>query len=619
MLYSLEHLFTSDSPQIRLKQLGRSVSSRGDLSLILDKDTAASCLFIRVTGSAPVFRLSGTYQLGHCHAGGWMLTNHTPNAPSYWLPAPATFRRVSAQGHILEERAAEWHNFELDSSGATIAYDSVAAGWALDAVIWQINDATLIDELQRLDPIEVQGYFLLGSHSRYSKPADLFRHLIHGWVYEDRYAWPHFRKICSENDAHALHLILSGLQRATGKQIYGLLKTQLQLSVLSRQGGDGAWRHGEWTDRMESHFRLHASAMHLLMDAHDEDADPVIRHSLDQAQAFLAKQREPIRFGEWFLHDELELSEASMHAAPFKWIVSRALGKSPGNMLVLNSHLDTTVGLSRYNDLAGDRTLEATLDSARSCTIKVLQQRPAEWLYRMLMAAIRPTFLPSAEAAQLPLWRRILKRLGWKYLIPLLPRIKAQFPRLVMPGGYIDRELTLQTWAHHYLGINLMDLARHQRRYPEIEIEALMRETVDFGRGSGILRRWMELKYEKYALGFWAEALYHLCMLYPAQIDYRDALGEVMLLLEDSGQGQPPSLLGANAEVVPIAQQVPCPRPTNARLRVANLSNGDRIEFLILNPTDSPQAFGWKADRGALMSGDIVPSRAWLKIYGGNA
>jgi hypothetical protein len=611
---------TKSESQQQLAGGFRSTVSTGGLQRILDSFDGANCLFLRTDTTTP-FRLGGNYALLRSHAGGWLLHSRDAAAPSYWIPTPPKLRCIGSQGHISHERVAELGSFDLDTTGLAITFESIPEDWLLDAVIWKIDDPSLIGELQTLVSIETQGFFLLGSHTRYGKPADLYRHLVQGWVYEDRYAWPHKRRICSENDAHGLYLIFSGLERATGKRLYGLLKRQLLLSVLSRQGNDGAWRHGEWTDNMESHFRLHASAMHLLMDAHDEAPDPVIRQSLDRAAAFLAAQRERIQFGEWFLHDELELSEAGMAKAPFKWVASRALGKSPGNMLVLNSHLDTTVGLSRYNDLAHDDHLEQVLVSARACTLQMLKQRPAEWLYRMLMAAISPTFLPASEAARLPLAQRALKRLGWEYLIPLLPRIKARFPRLVMPGGYVDRELTLQTWAHHYLGINLMDLARHQRRHPEADIESLMQQIVVFGRNSGILHRWAELKYEKYALGFWAEALYHLCLLYPDRQDCRAALAEAMLLLEDTRQGQPPSLLGANAEAVPVAQQVPCPNPTDGRLRVANLSAGERIELLVVNPADASIDLAWQGhvtanlvwrdQQGRPAAGSVPPS-GWL-------
>ena len=226
--YTLNQFFVTVSRAIctvaSTAMLRRSASMRS-AQLLFDESTngIADCLFLR-SDADDALCLDGNYHLVRCAAGGWLLHARHSTEPSYWLPTPAMLRNISAQGHILKERTAELNEFELDSSGVAITFPSIPEGWTLDAVIWRLADASLIDELQIFAPIETQGYFLLGSHTRYCRPADLYRHLIHGWVYEDRYAWPHMRRICSENDAHALHLILSGLQCATGKRIYGLLK-----------------------------------------------------------------------------------------------------------------------------------------------------------------------------------------------------------------------------------------------------------------------------------------------------------------------------------------------------------------------------------------------------------
>ena len=190
---------------------------------------------------------------------------------------------------------------------------------------WRLP-AELTRELTTLSPLELQRWFLWGSHTAYARPADVFLHLIHGWVYENRFAWPHKRKVCSENDAHALYVTLSGLALATGKRLYTVLRDQILLSVLARQGADGAFRHGEWTDSMESHFRLHCSGMHLMMDALDEKPDPEIRAHLARAAAFVARKHQSLREGVWFPHDELEESVESMKRAPFRWAESRRSG-----------------------------------------------------------------------------------------------------------------------------------------------------------------------------------------------------------------------------------------------------------------------------------------------------
>lgn len=525
----------------------RSHAQYADIKVIHDAFAGADSLFFRAS-SAHLFRLNGDYQLLRCASGGWLLSSHDATEASYWSPAMAMLRLTSPQGHILEEREAELEGFDLDSGGVSIAYSPAPEGWTLDVVIWQLNDSDLIEELQTLAHVETQGYFLLGSHTRYGHPADLYRHLIHGWVFEDRYAWPHKRRICSENDAHALYLIFSGLLLATGKRIYALLKVQLVLSVLARQSDDGGFRHGEWTDNMESHYRLHCSAMHLMMDVLTEADDPVVRTALDRAARFVSDKRDTTEVGTWFYHDELELTKTGMNEAPFQWLAGWTLGKSTQNMLVLNTHLDTLIALDRYRQLTGDAQYASLVESGVECARAVLALKPAEWLYRLLFSAINLTLLPTAQAMRLPIWKRLWKRIGWQVFIPHLYQIKNRFPRLVMPGGYIDRHLGLGSWAFHYLTVNIMDLTRARRRFGGQGFDAVLHEAARFTQMSGVRGRWKELKYERYALGFWAEALWHLCREFPDHAEYRCWCEEACADLHAMNMGLPPSQLGGNAE-----------------------------------------------------------------------
>ena len=541
--------FAEDAPRLSLVHGQRSDGIVGDLRRVRDTFEEADCVFLR-TAAITRFRLDGDYRLKRSPAGGWLLHSRDLSAPSYWLPAPTTQRRTSAQGHILEERAAELDGFDLDSNGVTIDFSAIPEGWTLDAVIWKLIDPALIDELQTLTPIETQGYFLLGSHTRYGQPADLYRHLIHGWVYEDRYAWPHQRRICSENDAHALHLVFNGLQLATGKRIYRLLKAQLLLSVLSRQSEDGGFRHGEWTGNMEAHYRLNASAMHLFLDTLQYESDPTVIGAAKQLAEFLTLNRDDMSAGVWFLHDELEHSPEGMNLAPFKWRPSCVLGKSPSNMLVLNTHLDTSIALDRFGKVCGETRYQPLVDSACKAAQAVLSMNSAERLYQILFYAIGLTLLPTDQARKLPLPLRALKRLAWKYLNPNLYRIKVIFPRLVMPNGYIDRNLALGSFAFHYLTINLMDLTRFRRRFKEVRVDELIAKSAFFIQTSGVRERWKELKYERYALGFWAEALWHICQEFPDHAEYQDWYKEACADLEAMRMGLPPSHLRGNAEAI---------------------------------------------------------------------
>ena len=572
------------------------------------------CLFLRSESSVTI-GINGRFQITKCAAGGWLLKSQAPEDPDYWLPVGALSRRLDTSDHILDEHPAHPINLDLGDNGASATWRDIPPSCVLDTVIWRMDDASLIDELQALSPIETQAHFLLGSHTRYTRPADFYHHLIHGWVYERNYAWPHKRKICSENDAHALYLLFCGLQKATGKTLYRLFKQQLLLSVLSRQNADGGFRHGEWTDDMEAHYRFNASALHMMLDSLAEAPDATIQAAANRLADYLAGQTDQLDVGTWFLHDELEQSEAAMNRAPFRWVRSRALGKRPSNMLVLNTQLDTSVGLRRHGALSGGPRHAELLASADAATAAVLRLDTAPWLYRPLMRLIRMTLLPTPRAQALPLPLRVLKRVAWKYLLPRLPDIKSRFPRLVMPGGYIDRELSLRTWAHHYLSINLMDLARHRRSSGDATLDPIIYACAQFAVDSGILERWAELRYEKYALGFWAEALYHLCRIYPEAEHYRAWIIQAVLLLEATEQGLPPSLLGANAEAVAPQDQFPCPIPGDCRLRIVNLGDRGRPELLVVNPTNTPVALVWHTPPAAALTWPAasVPPRGVLR------
>ncbi len=553
----------------------------------------------------------GVVAVRTCPAGGWLLEGRDT---CFWLPRMPVARRLDADGHILEEKPAPVAGIDLDAEGLILTL-APETGWVADLVAWRLTPG-LRRELTELAPIETQAYFLWGSHTTYSRPADLYLHLIHGWVYENRASWPKHWKICSENDAHALYVLFSGLFRATGKGIYQLFKQQLIRSVLVRQADDGGWYHGEWTDRMESHFRLHTSALHLLQDAWEESGDTEVAEGLRRGAEFLLERADRLDKGIWFLHDSLELSESSMRESPFAWLPSRAFGKSVSNMLVLNSHWDTTVAIDRAAALSGDAWRE-TVAAANQATAQVLAARPAEWLYRPAFGLIALSFLPTEHAAALPLWQRALKRVGWKYLIPRFHHLKRRFPRLVMPGGYLDRALSLKGISTAYQAINVMDLVRLHARFPELNLRPLIDAAIDFTHRSGLWARWGEDRRTHYAYGFWAEALHRLALL-DDDMGVRRRLAATLMRMETLRLGLPPGLLGGDRERgQPVGATFP---PMPAPLRIVDLSREGRPEYLVLNPAREPVA--WVPDTAGLRWFDaegrpvaesiLQPGRWWL-------
>jgi hypothetical protein len=558
--------------------------------------------------------------------GGWLLSQEGAPEQLYWVPVLPRLRSVDGHNRILWEREANTRSMRIGRSGNRLEFDTEKAG-VLDLVAvrfsgsvpgWQL-------EFSQATAAERTPYFLWGSHVAITCAADVFNHLLHGAIFDARWAWPHRRKSFSENEAHAIYRVCAMLEGATGKRIYRALQQLVVLAVLSRQEADGAWRHGTWTSGMECHIRLHTSALHLMMDEYERTGEPVALDALRRGARFLAGQHDTVAGGTWFLHDSLEADIETIRQAPFGWVASTALGKRVSNMLVLNTHLDAAIALTRYRRVSGECEFAGLVESAVRVAEQVLSLRSAEWLYRLLFAAINLSLEPAEERRKASLLVRAVRRLGWRYLVPLLPHVKGRFPRFVMPGGYIDRELCMRGWAIDYHSINLMDLARFVRLHQSEIADKALREGAEFVAARRLGRRWLEMAGKEYAIGFWTEALYHLCSMSP-NWRYRQWLAEAMIACQRAGIGYAPSLSGTNPEAVPLPEQASCPQAAQAGIWVANLSTAARRELLVVNVTDEPIRMEWLDERTwattcqwRLPDGEaagrgtfVLPPNAWL-------
>jgi hypothetical protein len=579
---------------------------------------AAACCFVRLArGAERTIQLvvRGVNQLDSCPSGGWLLSHFDSPAVVYWLPQPPAIRTIDSNSRILSQRNAPLAGFKASANDLRVDI-RVPGDVHIDLTIWRLPaDASGIrDALKSPLTIEKQPVFLRSSHTTYREPADLYLCLVHGHIYDNRFVWRRiwggFRwRIGSENEAHSLYLAMCGLELATRRRLYTLLKRQILLSVLARQTPDGGWHHGEWTDLMESHLRLHNAGTQLLEAALEEQADDVVRTALGRAVSFVASRTDKTDVGDWFLHDTLEESaeRATTPEAP-PWTPTRMLGASPANKLILNTHLDAIVTMVRYARITGDTTYDAQIASARGTARAVLAMRPAEWLYGIVYRLVRLTLLPSNKARQLPLPLRAVRRLVREQVNPRLYHLKRKFPRFVMPGGLIDRHLSPKHFDMGYHPVNLMDVVRVWRCFPDEDLAAIVDGAIGAVTRTGLLEYWVETK-QKQPVGYWVEALYDLSTMRETP-DYRRYLAEAILCAEDAGIGLPPSLLGGNAEAVPIPDQAPCPSPVGARLRVANLSRAGALELLVVNPTTAPIELRWELHPPAELAWEEVGGRA---------
>jgi hypothetical protein len=188
---------------------------------------------------------------------------------------------------------------------------------------------------------------------------------------------------------------------------------------------------------------------------------------------------------------------------------------------------------------------------------------------------------------------------------------------MVMPGGLIERHLSMPHFDVNYQTVNLMDLVRLWRRFDDNDFGDIVGSAVKAVRDTSLLQYWIESK-QRQALGYWLEALYQLCTLNPAS-EYRQYLAEAILIAEDLGLGLPPSLLGANPETARPDQRIKCPSPTDPRIRVANLSCRGKQEILAVNCARVDVVLAWEVDGTSVLAwrkpGDkLVPAVSSLAI-----
>jgi len=209
----------------------RRLEEPGRAEFLIDAfpDTpGADCCFARLLPAEARnirFVIAGAHRIEACPAGGWLLTPMAAETATGWIPCAPVLRKLDDLGHITAEQPADLAGLSAspDEMGVTL---HIPAGWNLDWVFWRFapHGAALPADLRHHLHPERQHYYLWGSKAKVRLPGGIYRYLLHGQVYTDAFVWPRKWKFHSELDAHGLYTALEGLELATRKLIYRLLK-----------------------------------------------------------------------------------------------------------------------------------------------------------------------------------------------------------------------------------------------------------------------------------------------------------------------------------------------------------------------------------------------------------
>ncbi len=251
------------------------------------------------------------------------------------------------------------------------------------------------DELSSLGDTERRLYRKSSWFSA-SRPLDIWKYLINGSLYDPRSIKGIDKRFKCQQCAFAWWNYFSFLYQTTGKKIYGLLQDEVAYSILLDLSASGEWGHGFWSDEIETHARFHLDGIHLLISQYEKTDNPIWLEAAERGMGFVFNHLMDSLDDDspWFLHDTLE-DKTKKHR--FR---STLFGKSPGNSLCINTHVQALTVLYRLGQIAPNpRVYADNFAKGLAALRRVLDHQPGEVLYRILAKAMAQYYRHAAPTA----------------------------------------------------------------------------------------------------------------------------------------------------------------------------------------------------------------------------
>jgi hypothetical protein len=366
-----------------------------------------------------------------------------------WIPAKGRLHRIGADGRLsggspepLQYKFNLDNGFQIELS--PIVPDQNTA--IFTCILLPVENAEIILQLE--NNLSVEGESFRKSSWFYAhSPDDIWNYLLYGSIYDPRTHQSIGKQFKCQQCAFAWWTYFGYLYRSTGKKWYNIMQDEIAFSALCDLEEDGAWRHGFWSDDMETHSRFHLDGINMLISQYEKDKNYVwLEKALYAMRYSIEHLTDPLKDEAiWFLHDSIE--DKRNHK-----FHSNLFGKNRFNSLCLNTHVQALTVLRRL--IRHDHTQEdfsPVYKRAKSGLRLVLEYQPAEFTYKILMPLTTvgcidrntPSFIRKISAT-------VSGKFYWK--------IRRSYPRLVMPNGFIERDLNLTKASDRYHVINIKDL-----------------------------------------------------------------------------------------------------------------------------------------------------------------
>lgn len=291
-----------------------------------------------------------------------------------------------------------------------------------------------------------------------SKPSDIWTYLVNGSLYDPRGHKDLKKRFKCQQCAFAWWSYFGFLFQETGKKLYDIIQNVIAYSVVLDLSPKGEWGHGFWTDEIETHARFHLDGIHLLISQYEKTGESLWIEAAERGMDFVSEHlMEQLDDGSlWFLHDTNEHMDKHAH------FQSVLFGKSPGNSLCLNTHVQALTVVNRLSHVIPQNTRYAEWsEKGLRALQRVLEHQPAEALYKIFIVMwmkSRKKPRSKVEVVAHAVKVRSIRKVFWA--------LRRQYPRLVYPGGWIDRDLTISCFSEEYQITNLKDFLTLYQQMP---------------------------------------------------------------------------------------------------------------------------------------------------------
>jgi hypothetical protein len=244
----------------------------------------------------------------------------------FWIPKNPVARIYDSNGQIEYAAHAPFETKSHNDQLCLSIEGKTGNRLEFSVVIFTKSVDSFRKELLSLRPVELRKV-IRPRWFHYQGINDVWDYFIGPKIFSTKHR-VHRKGWESQNVAFVLYYYLDFLHNRTAKRTYALLCDFIAYSLMLSLPADNRWRHGIWTDIIETHTVHQIAGIHLFLSYYQRTARDAFLLKAKNAMDFLISIADKLSDDKiWFLHDTLETNMADSSLF-YKIFPSTAFGKS---------------------------------------------------------------------------------------------------------------------------------------------------------------------------------------------------------------------------------------------------------------------------------------------------